>query len=91
VIWLQPIRVTGTTYHLKDVTQLISEDVVLVREPVPGIHDRAIAVYAVRGDQWKQKVGYIPRGLADMVLDAQLPAEGKVVWQALPAGVAIQA
>jgi len=91
MIWLIPIRLAGTTFHLKDVTQLISEDVVLVREPVPGIHDRAIAVYAVRGDQWKQRLGYVPRGLADMVLDTQLPATGKVVWQALPAGVAIQA
>jgi hypothetical protein len=80
----------GTTHHLKDATQLISDDVVLVREPVPGIHDRAVAVYAVRGDE-RQRVGYVPRDLADMVLDAKLPAQGKVVWLGLPAGVAIQA
>jgi hypothetical protein len=80
MIWVMPIRVAGVTKHLLHLDNLLGDDVVLEREPNNPFHVRAIAIFAVKDNQ-RQKLGYVPKELADMVRDSDLPARGLIVWK----------
>lgn len=95
MIWPAPIRVAGISFHLKDVSRVASDEVRLVREEVEGdrAHGRAIAIYGwVTGPLGPilEKFGYVPRGLADMVPDAALPATGRIVRRSEPPVCALE-
>jgi hypothetical protein len=80
MIWIEPIMVAGVSIHLKHLDNLLSDDVILEREPNNPVHNRAVMVSAVK-DGVKQKLGYVPRDLADMVREEKLPAMGRIVWK----------
>lgn len=92
-IWLEPIRVAGISMRVKHVQDLDGNEVELVREPKNPEHARAIMVWLL-GVSGRKHIGYVPRELADMVKDEQLPTRGVIVWRTEPSqkvGVRIQA
>lgn len=88
LIWIEPIRVAGISQYVTDMSQVQGNDVWLEREPENPYHAQAIAIYLVgqlNGIETKTKIGYVPRDLASMVFDYQLPVRGRIEWKGVGA------
>ena len=79
-IWEYQLRVVGTSYHLKKITDLLSDEVEVEREPSNPIDPHAVAVYSV-GEGKRIHVGYLPKEVSVQINDRQLPAKGKITWK----------
>lgn len=93
MIWLESVRVAGISMRVRNIQELDGDEVELVREPKNPVHARAIMVWLL-GASGRKHIGYVPKELADMVKDEQLPARGAIVWRTDPSqkvGVRIQA
>ena len=79
-IWEFPLRVVGTTFHLKSIAELLSDDVEVERERSNPIDPNAVAVYSVGGGK-RIRIGYLPKEVGVQIYDRQLPAKGRVIWR----------
>ena len=91
-IWVEPIRVVGLSYYIKDIAEVDGYEVELIREPLNPHDHLAIGVF-VLGASGRHQIGHVPRDLAAGVRDDQLPARGVIVFRTAPpkTGVSIQA
>lgn len=92
-IWIEPIRAAGISQYVTDMSQVLGDDVWLEREPENPYHAQAIAIYLVgqlNGVETKTKIGYVPRDLASMVFDYQLPVRGRIEWKATAPKIGIK-
>jgi len=79
-IWEYPLRVTGVSFRLKSILDLLSDDVEVERERSNPIDANAVAVYSI-GQGKRIHIGYLPKEVGVKISDRQLPAKGRVVWK----------
>ena len=79
-LWEYPLRVVGTSFRIKAITDLLSDDVEIERERSNPIDANAVAVYSV-GQGKRLHIGYLPKEVGVLLYDRQLPAKGRVVWK----------
>lgn len=92
-LWFEAVRVAGITNYVTNVDDVVGEEVILEREPNNPFHKQAIVVHVVEqlnGVETKRKIGYVPRDLASMILDHQLPARGRIEWRSTSPIIAIK-
>lgn len=80
-VWPYPIRVAGTSFRMKDNSQLLSDEVWLERIKDNPHDANAVGVWSIK-DKEHLFIGYVPREIAAEIKDEQLPTKGEIVWKA---------
>jgi len=80
VVWPTPLAVSGITFRIKSMDEIVSDVVKIEREPDNKWDCYAIKVSVQDGDKWVH-VGYVPKEMARNISDDVLPSRGKIIWR----------
>jgi len=84
------IRVAGVSFHLKSNSRLISDDIYVERMKDNPVDPKAIGVWNVNKDNnLFVFCGYLPKEMAQVIEDSQLPKWGKIIWRDEELGIRI--
>jgi hypothetical protein len=80
-VWPYQIKVKGLSFHINNMGEMPSDELICRRELSNPFDRKAIAVYSMN-EGTAFRIGYLAKDIAQVIEEKYLPCPAKIMWKA---------